>query len=145
MAITVTCRTARSFAGRPEAIGQARAWTLALLPEACPRADDVALVVSELATNAILHTASGAPHGRYALVVEVGVDNVEITVADQGKALVPVPRGDGEFGRGLELVRELAEDYDAVDTESGRTVWCRLDWPAPGQQHPPPSRADQRS
>jgi anti-sigma regulatory factor (Ser/Thr protein kinase) len=133
MAVTVTCRNSRTFDGRPEAIGQARAWTLACLPDSCPRAYEVALVVSELATNTILHSASGAPGGSFDLVVEVGLESVEVTVIDQGRPLVPLRREPGESGWGLAaIVQCLADAYEATDTETGRTVWCRLDWPHTG-------------
>ncbi len=52
MAVTVTRARQREFPGLPEQISAARAWAVSCLPAGCPRADDVALVVSELVTNA---------------------------------------------------------------------------------------------
>jgi anti-sigma regulatory factor (Ser/Thr protein kinase) len=115
--------------GQPETLALARAWVLALLPEACPRADDVALVVSELATNAVLHSASGAPGGTVDVLVDIELDAVAVAVVDQGPALVPAMRPAGEGGHGLALVTELADAYEVTCTETSRTVWCRLDWP----------------
>lgn len=52
----VQCHT-RSFAGRPESVGAARAWVTGFLPGS-PAADGAALMTSELVTNAILYSAS---------------------------------------------------------------------------------------
>jgi serine/threonine-protein kinase RsbW len=113
-------------------LSEARAWVLGLLPEACPRAADVALVVSELATNALLHSASGAPGGVVDVLVDVEPDAVALAVVDQGPAaLAPARRPDGEGGRGLQIVTALADAYEVTTTPEGRTVWCRLDWPNP--------------
>lgn len=125
----MTCVNTRSLPGTAHSVPQARAWALAHLPDSCPRADDLALVVSELVTNAVLHSASGEPTGSFDLIVEVKSDCVEVTVIDQGPALVPASRGDDVFGRGLDLVQELVDDYDVVATQASRTVWCRLHWP----------------
>jgi anti-sigma regulatory factor (Ser/Thr protein kinase) len=131
MATTIrTVRDVRRFPGLPESIGQARAWVAGLLPAGCPRADDVALVVSELATNAVLHSASGAPGGVFEIRVDVEPGVVAVAVADAGPALVPASR-QGEFGRGLVLVATLADAYEAIAGEAGRTAWCRLDWSTP--------------
>jgi serine/threonine-protein kinase RsbW len=125
-----TVRDVRRFPGTAASIGQARAWVAGLLPPGCPRVADVALVVSELATNAVLHSASGAPGGVFEIRVDVEPGVVAVAVADAGPALVPATR-QGEFGRGLELVAEVADAYEATVTEAGRTAWCRLDWPDP--------------
>jgi serine/threonine-protein kinase RsbW len=113
------------FPGIPESVARARLAVGVLLP-GCPRLADVLLVVSELATNAVLHSASGALGGSYRLRVEVGPDAVEVAVDDQGPALFPARRAAGEGGHGLHLVAELADDYEVTVTETGRTAWCRL-------------------
>ena len=56
--VTVT----RSFPGTPEAVSAVRAWVAGFVPGSAV-ADDVALITSELVTNAVLHTASGLPGG----------------------------------------------------------------------------------
>lgn len=117
--------------GQPETLALARAWVLGLLPTGCPRADDVALVVSELATNAVIHSASGMPGGVVDVLVDIELDAVAVAVVDQGPALVPAMRPDGESGRGLQIVTALADAYEVTTTPAGRTVWCRLDWPNP--------------
>ncbi|GAB3726132.1 ATP-binding protein [Nocardiopsis nanhaiensis] len=78
------------------------------------------LVVSELATNAVRHTATGERHGRMGLSLELlGHRAVLVGVLDQGPragqaAMVPqlVDREPGEMnpgGRGLWLVDRIAD------------------------------------
>jgi anti-sigma regulatory factor (Ser/Thr protein kinase) len=51
----------RVFDGRPESVSAARAWAAGFASGSA--ADDVALMTSELVTNAILHSASRLPGG----------------------------------------------------------------------------------
>ena len=53
---------ARPFPGRPESARAARVWVASYLPGS-PVADDVALMVSELVTNALRYSRSGQPGG----------------------------------------------------------------------------------
>ncbi|GGS97763.1 hypothetical protein GCM10010156_64950 [Planobispora rosea] len=123
----------REFPGLAEQVPAARAWVLACLPSGCPRAADVALVLTELVTNAVIHSASGAPGGSFRVQVEVTPGAVTLAVIDQGPALVPVPREPDESGWGLAcIVGDLADGYEVIDDSAGRTVWCLLEWsPAP--------------
>lgn len=144
MMATTTCPTSQNtnptgpavqrFEGLAEQIGAARAWALGCLPAGCPRRDDVALVLSELVTNAVLHSASGTPGGQVEIRVDVEADAVALSVLDQGPTLAPAVRGPGEHGRGLGIVGALVDAYDVTTTEAGRCTWCRLDWsPVPAQ------------
>ncbi|MEU4834148.1 ATP-binding protein [Streptosporangium sp. NPDC023615] len=150
MAVIVTLAYERAFPGAPDRVAEVRSWTLSCLPAGCPRADDVAVVVSELATNAVLHSASGAANGRFTVRAEVEpgstpeAGTVALTCTDQGPALVPASRGEGEYQRGLVLVRELADAYEVTVTEACRAAWCRLDWPVITGAHPGPHTAAQQ-
>jgi anti-sigma regulatory factor (Ser/Thr protein kinase) len=125
------CRqAAMSLPGLPESVGEARAWALSVLPADCPRADDVALVVSELATNAVLHSASRAPGGTFQVLVDVEAAAIVVVVVDTGPALVPAYRPAGEGGLGLFLVTELADAYEVTTAVNARMAWCRLEWEA---------------
>jgi serine/threonine-protein kinase RsbW len=66
----------RTFPGRPEQVGQARLFTRSVLAGR-PEADSAALVVSELATNAVRHTASGEPRGTFLVVIWARADRGE--------------------------------------------------------------------
>lgn len=139
MAITlpVPVTAWQAFPGEPGKVATARAWALATVPLPLdhPRAADLATVVTELATNALRHSMSGAPGGRYSLQVALDPDStaasgsVELTCVDLGPgAGLPDERGAGEGGRGLTVVRRLVDDYSATQTPTSREVRCRLSW-----------------
>ncbi len=109
LAVTATCT--RSFAGRPESVGAARAWVAGFLPGS-PAADDVALLTSELVTNAVLHSASRLPGGIVTVGVRTGNGSVRVDVIDQGDVLpcFAAPHG---LGKGLEIVSQLADVFGA--------------------------------
>jgi len=92
----------------------------------CPAADDATLIVSELASNAILHSAS---RGRFFTIrAELHKDYVRVEVEDLGGPW----RGRQHDGRphGLDVVEALTGP-DGWGTETkrtgGRIVWARLD------------------
>lgn len=90
--------------------------------------DDIALVVSEMVTNAV-------QHGRAPVVLELetAVDAVVIAV-DDGSPLAPRPREAGEQsegGRGLLLMDLLSTDHGVRPQPPGKTVWARLQLPGP--------------
>ena len=97
----------------------------------CPVADESVLVVSELCTNAAIHSNSREPGGQFTVRTEVRTgDCVWIEVTDQGG---PWDRRDEDEDRphGLDIVAAIAGDGNwGIDGESdsGRTVWVRLDW-----------------
>lgn len=85
--------------------------------------DDVALLVSEMVTNAVRHAA---PPVR--LEVEVTDTEVVVAVCD-GTPSLPVVRpvsDDAEGGRGMLLVDLLTADHGVRPQPPGKTVWARL-------------------
>ncbi|MFC4009136.1 ATP-binding protein [Nonomuraea purpurea] len=93
--------------------------------------DDVRLVVSELATNAVSHSRSGRPGGFVILEVSaIGDALARVEVIDEGGITIPRPRqaGEGEGnGRGLHLVDELSVRW-GVDPGplGGCVVWAEV-------------------
>ena len=84
-------------------------------------ADTVALLVTEVATNAVLH--SYGTHIRVR-VLDRGL-RLRVEVSDDSPAL-PAPRGarpSDENGRGLALVEALAVDGGADTRSDGKTTW----------------------
>ena len=133
---TVTIPQARTFAGLPEEIRNVRDFVGQLL-EGCPVADGVVLLASELATNAIRHTASAVGHVASdtdcAFVVLVhAVDGwVRVEVHDMGSVTAPaVRRSDSpeESGKGLALVEAIADRWGFHGGQLGRVVWFEMDW-----------------
>src|SRR5215469_4246062 len=102
---TTTIPKARTFAGSPEEIRNVRHFVGQCI-EGSPVADDVVLLASELATNAVRHTASGVD-GTFCVLVQAAQGSVRIEVHDLGSDSAPAIRHTstpGESGAGLTLV-----------------------------------------
>ncbi|MEV0596708.1 ATP-binding protein [Nonomuraea cavernae] len=120
----------RTFPGVLHQIPHARHFARYLLADSDCQ-DDAGLIVTELAANAVRHTASGGPNGTY--IVELARTTAAITVAvyDCGWGGVPrfdIPcRTDAECGRGLAVVAALADQvgYEG-DDEVGHKVWAKI-------------------
>ena len=87
-----------------------------------------ALVVSELATNAVLH--AGTP---FEVRVRIMGDVVRIEVHD-GTRRRPAARlfsNEATSGRGLRLVEQLCRAWGVEVSEAGKTVWAELALDAP--------------
>ncbi|MER5291615.1 ATP-binding protein [Streptomyces pharetrae] len=134
------------LAAHPGSPAQARRLTRARLTgwSVCEdTCDSAALVVSELVTNAIVHTASDV------VVCELhdGDDLVRIAVRDQGCAPgepCPSPqRPDEEHGRGLLLVDALSHAWGAQEQgPGGLLVWAELPRQAAAPRQDRAPRAD---
>jgi anti-sigma regulatory factor (Ser/Thr protein kinase) len=84
---------------------------------------DAALLVSELTTNALLHTDGGT------LVVTASFEQSLLTVVvndDHGEPLPAGPSPTTESGRGLPIVQAYAHDWDVRHDETGKSVWFTL-------------------
>jgi anti-sigma regulatory factor (Ser/Thr protein kinase) len=85
--------------------------------------EDLALVVSELCTNAIVHA-----HSDFALTVSSHNDSVRVDVRDQSSAM-PTPADASSIapsGRGLLLVQALADRWGAETDGAGKIVWAEI-------------------
>ena len=101
----------RAYPARPEQIREARRF-LADVLDGCPAADDAILCVSELATNAVLHSNSRQPGGSFTVRAAMRAgDRLRIEVTDQGGPWAPYPDHDAGHGRGLLIVGRLAADW----------------------------------
>jgi anti-sigma regulatory factor (Ser/Thr protein kinase) len=110
----------------PESTTKARHWVETKLGARLSEQKlyDARLVVSELVTNAVLHS-----HGRsMKLELSEGDDSVEIAVRDDGSGTPQrqEPAAAMPSGRGLLIVDKLSEDWGAVSQPSGKVVWARL-------------------
>ncbi|MFI6513647.1 ATP-binding protein [Streptosporangium sp. NPDC050855] len=109
-----------NFPGRTETVAAARRF-VADLVDGLPCAADIVLCVSELASNAILHSASGEIGGTFDVLVDLDPPGrpgaVALAVVDQGSPQVPRPRRPAEeSGRGLALITTLADEIDRTGT-----------------------------
>ncbi len=93
------------------------------------RAADLALIVSELVTNSVLHANVGPDQ---TLTVECTAlpDRLRITVTDPGSCLEPhvrQPDHEASGGYGLATVETLCSAWGVVRNSVGATsVWCDL-------------------
>jgi serine/threonine-protein kinase RsbW len=110
-----------------------------------PFRDDAVLVLSELFTNAIMHSNSGKPGGLVVVQISRWQLGVRIAVTDQGSLNQPVIRDPGacsdlaESGNGLYLAAQLARRLDWHDDSSGRTIAALLGRLPPEHYPPPPA------
>src|SRR6266516_747070 len=119
----------RTFPGRAEQIARARDFTRRALG-ACPVLDEAVLLVSELTTNALKHTAADGAGG-FQVTVYQGEAALLIAVKDDGSNKIPLPSPAdalAEDGRGLTLVELIASRWGHCSDQHGRTIWFELRW-----------------
>jgi serine/threonine-protein kinase RsbW len=116
-------RHERVFANTPSAVGRARRFVvrqLAGVPGAV--VDEVAIMVSELATNCVRHTVTD-----FTVSVELSAHEIVVEVTDRGGGMPTVrrPEPSEPSGRGLRIVQELADAFGVreMPSEPGKTVW----------------------
>ncbi|MFI5619526.1 ATP-binding protein [Streptomyces sp. NPDC051567] len=113
----------------PAEVGRARRWARSRLAgsgigEDEPLAETLILLISELVTNAVVHTGCPA-----VLRMLFGGPGVRVEVADRSDR-APAPRqatGDDTGGRGLELVDGLADRWGWQREGAGKRIWCEVD------------------
>lgn len=113
------------FESTPLAIGAARRFVARTLERwGCGNVvEDAAVVVSELATNAVLHARSA-----FHVSIDVVDEGIRIAVHDDSP-IVPTPREYSETsatGRGLRMVDALAARWGTVPRPDRKTVWAEL-------------------
>jgi anti-sigma regulatory factor (Ser/Thr protein kinase) len=124
----------------PAEVGRARRWARSRLAGSGigddePLAETLILLVSELVTNAVVHTGRPAVLRLLLSGLRDGaIGKVRLEVADTS-ACPPAPRcADGEEtgGRGLALVEVLADRWGWSYEGVGKRIWCELDRVVPG-------------
>jgi signal transduction histidine kinase len=111
--------------GEPVSVTDARRLVRDILA-GCPRVDDLAQAVTELAANAVTWSAAREA-GTFTVTVRTAPRWARIEVADPGPATQPAPAGNG-FGLGI-----VTAVTDRSGTRHGpgraRTAWAEASWP----------------
>jgi serine/threonine-protein kinase RsbW len=107
----------------------ARRFVAGLLGDGCPIVADVVLVTSELASNAVMHSDTRRPGGKFTVRAEVLPQQyVLIRVEDEGGPWAP-RAPDDERAHGLGIVSTVADAWGREgNSATGWVVWARLGW-----------------
>jgi anti-sigma regulatory factor (Ser/Thr protein kinase) len=101
-----------------------------------PALDNAILAASELASNAITHTASGHPGGMFAVhLTQASPHHIAVLVTDQGgpnQLKIGQAGADQDSGRGLEVVVSLASLLVTIGDTTGRSVLAVIPDPEDG-------------
>ncbi|AQZ69474.1 unnamed protein product [[Actinomadura] parvosata subsp. kistnae] len=117
----------RQFPAQLEEIGHARRFAGGVVA-GHPAADDVVLAVSELAANAVEHTAAGR-HDSFEVRITHLADAVLVEVHDHGGAGAPrlgAAGSEATRGRGLFLVDHLSRGWGVTRRPDHTGVWCEI-------------------
>ncbi|MFI2642790.1 ATP-binding protein [Kitasatospora sp. NPDC018614] len=118
----------------PAEVGRARKWARSRLAGSViaadePLAETLVLLVSELVTNAVVHTGCPAVLRLSLPGAAAEAATVRLEVTDVSTR-APVPRcadDDATGGRGLALVDGLADRWGWSAEGAGKRIWCELD------------------
>jgi anti-sigma regulatory factor (Ser/Thr protein kinase) len=116
----------RRFDATPSAVGEARRFLSEVIAGGA-RSDDgheLALALSELATNAVLHAQTP-----FDVVVKTDSVLVRLEVED-GSTDLPVPQppsNTAESGRGLLIVDSVCDRWGTHIVRDRKCVWCERD------------------
>jgi anti-sigma regulatory factor (Ser/Thr protein kinase) len=118
--------THRTFAREMRSVPRARQFVKASIADVSDDTTErAALLVSELATNAIQHA-----HTDFVVRIEQAADEVRVEVADTGGGTPELQLADphATSGRGLRIVNALADTWgvDPSAMGTGKTVWFRI-------------------
>lgn len=123
---------AGTYHGRPDQVRRVRAAVAGHLA-GCPVADDAILIVSEIVSNAVVHSESAGEF--FTVRIEAYPDYVWIECEDLGGAWHCKPEDDRPHG--LDIIQALAgaDNWGVETTDDGdRVVWARLDLPREGKR-----------
>ena len=114
------------FPARADQAREARNFLSAIL-NGSPAANDAILCLSELATNATLHSRSRSG-GHFTVRAEIHGSRLRVEVQDEGGAWTRPTPGDEQHGHGLHIVSQLAHAWGITgDSDTGWTVWFEAD------------------
>jgi anti-sigma regulatory factor (Ser/Thr protein kinase) len=116
-------RAERAWPATPRSVGAARAFVEERLEQwgAAGHIWPAVTVVSELATNAVLHARTG-----FTVAIELAGPQLRLSVSDESPS-VPSRRHydvDAATGRGIALLESLTTSWGIDTRGTGKSVWC---------------------
>jgi anti-sigma regulatory factor (Ser/Thr protein kinase) len=124
-------KTSRSFSADPDSTRSARHFVLHAVGHAPPGLRDaIAVMVGELAMNAVQHARTG-----FEVTVELADHTLWVEVTDPGgnsPVAGPMPPPSSLRGRGLPIVASLADDWGITPAPHGpgKGIWFKIAVPA---------------
>jgi PAS domain S-box-containing protein len=135
---TDVARWQRDFPAEPAAVSHLRRAVTARAIELGATEElsrDIALAVSEAATNVVVHAFVGTEPGLLRVIVEPLDGKLAICVIDDGSGLVPRSDSPG-IGLGLPTIGQLTESFDIRAGEGDHGTEVRMVFTAPGVRAP---------
>jgi serine/threonine-protein kinase RsbW len=120
----------RVFSGHADQVAAARRFVASAIHGVGPARDVSRLLVSEAATNALLHSGSGEGGGSFSVAYLISDHVLRVEVHDGGGPTGPrrrVHHLESMTGRGLDLFDALSDRWGVDGSPDGRTVWFELD------------------
>lgn len=116
----------RRFPNDAASVSAARRFVLGALDGISPGdADAVAVMVSELAANAVRHTES-----HFTVAVDRSPERIRVAVSDGGSGdpVIRAPYPEEPSGRGLQIVQALSAEWGVIPAGAmqGKTVWFAI-------------------
>ena len=119
----------QEFSGQADQVAAARRFVASAIHGGGAARDVSRLLVSEAATNAVLHSASGNG-GTFSVEYLISDHLLRVAVHDGGGPTSPrrrVHHLESMTGRGLDLFDALSDRWGVAGTPDGWTVWFELD------------------
>ena len=126
---TLEAQGRREFSGRADQVAAARRFVASAIQGPGPAREVSRLLVSEAATNALLHSSSGEG-GSFAVEYLISDDLLRVEVHDGGGPGGPrrrIHHVESMTGRGLDLFDALSDRWGVDGSPDGWTVWFELD------------------
>lgn len=116
----------RAFPAIPAQVREARQFLSAIL-DGRPAADAI-LCLSELVTNATVHSRSREPDGHCCVRVQLHGSHLRVEASDQGGPWAQPANTDERNGRGLLIVHQLTCDWGRTGNDrAGWTTWFEME------------------
>jgi anti-sigma regulatory factor (Ser/Thr protein kinase) len=119
----------REFSGQADQVAAARRFVASAIHDGGPARDVSRLLVSEAATNAVLHSTSG-DGGTFSVEFLISDDLLRVEVQDGGGPTGPrrrVHHIESMTGRGLDMFDALSDRWGVDGGPDGWTIWFELD------------------